>query len=537
MKRILKIEAGKTADPFRKIRVAAYARVSSDSEEQFLSLEVQKEHYENYIKSNPYMEYAGLYVDDGISGTKTDKRKGLQQLLKDCEQGKIDRIITKSISRFARNTVDCLEMVRKLMHWGVQLYFEKENIDTAHMKSELMLSILSSIAESESRSISENNTWSIQKRFENGNYIISVPAYGYKNENGKMIIVPTEAAVVQDIFAMALQGKGVYTIANVLNARKIPSKKGGKWHASVINAVLHNEKYTGDAIFQKTYTDNNFNRHRNHGEKSLYKMENHHEAIVSHETFARVKELMALRRKENNIVRGDEKYHKRYAFSGKIRCGECSGKWRRRIIYKQHKAYSIWACTTHLADTQACSLKCVQESLLKITFLQMLNKLKVGHLQVLTPFIESLRGGNNEERLRKVIDSEERRIKLQEQNYVLTQLWGRGYIEMVPYYQESNRLKAEIEACTKEKQRFSNRLNSNLIHVNEAQKLQRFVGKAEPFTVFKDEDFLEFVDGIVIKSRTNFIFILKCGLELEEEMIENGTYPLWISNSCRGSCY
>ena len=168
MKEIIKIDSTMRKTGFeKKTRVAAYARVSSDSDEQLLSLEVQKEHYENYIKSNPCWEYAGLYFDEGISGTKIDKRESLKQLLKDCQSGQIDRIVTKSISRLARNTVDCLEIVRKLTGLGIYLYFEKENIDTEHMSSELMLSILSSIAQSESKSISENNTWAIQKRFEN----------------------------------------------------------------------------------------------------------------------------------------------------------------------------------------------------------------------------------------------------------------------------------------------------------------------------------------------------------------------------------
>lgn len=410
MKMITKLEAKQPDNSLRKIRVAAYARVSTDSDEQLLSLEVQKEHYENYIKSNPYWEYAGLYFDEGISGTKIDKRESLKQLLKDCESGQIDRIITKSISRLARNTVDCLEIVRKLTGLGIYLYFEKENIDTEHMSSELMLSILSSIAQSESRSISENSMWSIQKRFENGSYIISSPSYGYKNENGKMIIVPKEAEVIKDIFSMALLGKGGHVIANELTAKKIPAKKGAKWSSTTVNAILNNKTYTGDVIFQKTFTDDNFNRHKNRGEKKQYVIENHHEAIISHETFNLVKEIIAWRRSENNIVCGSGKYNKLYAFSGKIRCGECGSKCKRRIIYQHNKAYGIWVCITHLEDIHACSQKSVMESYLKISFLQMLNKLKATYAQILTPFIKSLRNVNNKDGLNKVIELEEKSL-------------------------------------------------------------------------------------------------------------------------------
>ena len=229
MARITKIEVARDFTEKKKTRVAAYARVSTKSDEQLLSLETQKEHYDNFISSNPEWEYAGLYYDEGISGTKVEKRDGLLALLKDCEDGKIDRVITKSISRFSRNTAGCLEMVRRLAKLNIYLYFEKENIDTEHMSSELMLSILSSIAESESRSISQNSKWSVKYRYEEGTFIIGYPPYGYENKEGKMVIVPDEAEIVRDIFTMTINGMGTYVIAKELNRRGIPSKKGGKW--------------------------------------------------------------------------------------------------------------------------------------------------------------------------------------------------------------------------------------------------------------------------------------------------------------------
>lgn len=316
MAKITKIEVTTTVT--KKTRVAAYARVSTSSDEQLLSLETQKEHYESYIKANPDMEYVGLYYDEGISGTKVEKRDGLLRLLKDCEEGKIDRVITKSISRFSRNTTDCLEMVRSLSRLGVYLYFEKENIDTEHMSSELMLSILSSIAESESRSISENSKWSIKHRYEAGTFIISYPPYGYENVDGKMVIVPEEAAVVKEIFQRTISGQGSYIIAKWLNEAGIPSKRGNVWHSSTVKGILKNEKYTGDVIFQKTYTDDNFNRHTNYGERNMYLCKNHHEPIISHEVFEMTAEVMAQRGKEKGIEAGDAKYLNRYALSGKI---------------------------------------------------------------------------------------------------------------------------------------------------------------------------------------------------------------------------
>ena len=203
MKRITKIAENASLGK-KKIRVAAYCRVSTASEEQLVSLAAQKAHYENYIKSNDNWEFAGLYYDEGISGTKKEKRDGLLAMVAACERGMIDFVITKSISRFARNTTDCLELVRKLLDLNIYIYFEKENINTGSMESELMLSILSGLAESESVSISENEKWGIRRRFQNGTFIISYPPYGYANVDGEMMIVPEQAEIVKEIFAACL---------------------------------------------------------------------------------------------------------------------------------------------------------------------------------------------------------------------------------------------------------------------------------------------------------------------------------------------
>ena len=225
MKKITKIEVSESSVYKEKLKVAAYCRVSTASDEQLISLEAQKAHYERYICANDKWEYVGLYYDEGITGTKKEIRSGLLSMIADCEDGKIDFIITKSISRFARNTTDCLEMVRKLTDLGISIFFEKENINTGAMESELMLSILSSLAESESVSISENSKWSVQKRFQNGTFIISYPPYGYENDNGTMVIVPEQAEVVKEMFAACLAGKGTHAIAKELNARGLKTKR------------------------------------------------------------------------------------------------------------------------------------------------------------------------------------------------------------------------------------------------------------------------------------------------------------------------
>ena len=241
MKRITKIESvNKKAN--KKLKVAAYARVSTNRDDQLISLDVQKNHYEKYIKARPNWEYAGLYFDEGISGTHMEKRNGLLKLLEDCERGKIDYVIVKSISRFSRNTIDSIETVRKLCEKGIYIFFEKENINTGKMDSELLLSIFSSLAEGESRSISENNKWGIQKRYQNGTFKIGYPPYGYHNIDGQMVIDENQAEIVKLIFSEVLVGKSPGLIAKELNEKKIPSKRGKKWSSGVIHGMVRNEK-------------------------------------------------------------------------------------------------------------------------------------------------------------------------------------------------------------------------------------------------------------------------------------------------------
>ena len=230
MKTVTKIDRiANTATKKKKLRVAAYCRVSTDSDAQLESLEAQKAHYENYILSRDDWEFAGLYYDEGITGTKKEKRPELQRLMADCAARQIDFVITKSISRFSRNTTDCLELVRTLQNLDIPILFEKENINTGSMESELFLAILSSMAEGESVSISENSKWSVQRRFQNGTFKLSYPPYGYEWDGENMVIQPEQAEIVKRIFAETLSGKGSDAIAAGLMRDGIPAKKGECW--------------------------------------------------------------------------------------------------------------------------------------------------------------------------------------------------------------------------------------------------------------------------------------------------------------------
>lgn len=519
MKRITKIEANKTLSA-KKIRVAAYCRVSTSSAEQLISLDAQKAHYEEYIKSNDEWEFAGLYYDEGVSGTKKEHREGLLKLIADCEKGLIDMIITKSISRFSRNTADCLELVRKLIDLNVAVFFEKENINTSQMESELMLSILSGLAENESVSISENNKWSVQKRFQNGTFIIGYPPYGYKKENGEMVIVPEQAEVVRQIFADTLSGKSTHTIANELNERGIASKKGGKWTPGTVNAIIRNEKFTGDAVFQKTYTDCNFNRHINNGECDRYLFKEHHEAIISYEIYEKANEVMNQRGREKGNGDNTQRYQNRYGFSGKIRCGECGGVFKRRIHYKPSGNYAAWCCTNHIENKKSCSMKYITDDSIKTAFLTMMNKLVFAHKMVLKPLLHNLQGYNDKEHLLQIQEYEIKLEKNIEQRQVLASLMSSGLLEPALFNKENNALILEEQRLREEKDKAVNSVSGDRTKVENLQELIKYVSGREMLTEYDDELFIAHVEHITVTSRDEIVFALKCGLNLKERLMK-----------------
>ena len=512
--KVTKIEANDSIIP-KKIRVAAYARVSTNSEEQLSSLETQKEHYESVFLNDECYEFVGIYYDEGISGTKIDKRDGLLSLLKDCDAGKIDRVVTKSISRFSRNITDCLKMVRHLSKLNISILFEKENIDSAHMSSELMLSILSSIAESESKSISQNEKWAIKHRFEEGNYKISTPPYGYKNVDDKMVIVQDEAKLVKRIFDEALSGYGSKLIAKNLNDEKIPSRRGKKWNASVILGILKNRAYTGDVIFQKSYTSEDFKRHINRGEENQYLYLNHHEAIVTHEIFDEVNKEIQRRRRIHGID-DTERYRNRYCFSKRIICGECGSSLKRVIRQTANGSYVGWTCTTHINKKDSCSLKTIKESTLKFAFVRMMNKLQVTRIQILKPFVTALKFVDNKDRLHQIDELEERINKNKEQQQALSKLVNSGYLEADTYTKELNVLLKEAGELAIEKHNLKKNINYDLSHLHEAEKLLKYLNQDIEIKEFDDEVFLDFVETITVKNRNTFVFNMKCGLHFRE---------------------
>jgi site-specific DNA recombinase len=359
----------------RKRRVAAYARVSTNSEEQQTSYDAQVGYYTEYIQSNPAWEFVNVYADKGITGTNTKKRERFNDMIQDALDGKIDLIITKSVSRFARNTVDSLQTIRMLKERGVEVYFEEQNIYTLDTNGELLITIMSSVAQEESRSISENVTWGMRKRFAAGKVSMPYKRFlGYrKGEDGLPEIVEEEAKIVLRIYRLFLEGKTPYGIGEILMADDIPSPAGKKkWQAGTILSILTNEKYKGDAILQKTFCTDFLNKTMkvNEGEVPQYYIENSHPAIVSVEIFEMVQHELARRKMKGGQHNGTN------IFSGKIICGCCTGTYGSKVWHSNDKYRRvIWQCNAKFKDGNKCDAPHLTEDSIRQSFLKAYNRL------------------------------------------------------------------------------------------------------------------------------------------------------------------
>ena len=344
-------------EKYHQKRVAAYCRVSTDSEEQLTSYQNQVRVYTEMIAANKEWEFAGLYADEGISGTRADKRPEFQRMIRDCQNGKIDYIITKSVSRFARNTVECLEYVRSLKAQGIGIFFEEQNIDTLKNESELYLVIYAGFAQSESESISKHITWTYRKKFEEGKVSFQYKNFlGYrKGADSQPEVVPEEAAIVERIYEMFLAGQPVKMIVQTLQAEKIEIPgKNLSFSKNMIMNILRNEKYCGDCILQKTVTVDCISKTRkaNQGEAPMYIVENNHPAIISREVFNRVQEELirrqALRAKSDKTsITATGKYSK-YALTEVLQCAECGSRYRRVTWTAHGRKKIVWRCISRL---------------------------------------------------------------------------------------------------------------------------------------------------------------------------------------------
>ena len=340
----------------RKLRVAAYCRVSTEEEEQQGSFEIQKLYYTEKINSTPEWEVAGIYADDGISGVHTKKRDGFNQMIQDCKKRKIDLILTKSISRFARNTLDSIQYVRMLKQMGIAVVFEKENINTATMNSEMILTVLSAFAQAESESISQNVARGKRMGYKHGKFAFPYGRIiGYrKGADGKPEIIPEQAEVIRLIFNSYLQGDSLQSIKTKLETAGALTARGNtEWSAQSIQRILQNEKYCGDVLLQKTFTEDVLTgvHKKNTGQLPQYYIENYHEGIVSKQIFREVQAEIARRNSKsaaNQRKRRRGRYNSKYALTERLVCGDCGSPYK-RVTWNIHgRKQIVWRCVNRI---------------------------------------------------------------------------------------------------------------------------------------------------------------------------------------------
>lgn len=494
--------------PSRELkRVAAYCRVSTGSDEQLKSLKAQREHYQHYISNHPGWELAGIYYDEGISGTKKNKRPELLHLLRDCAAHQIDLVITKSISRLARNAADCLDIVRQLKELNIPIIFERENLNTSNMDDEFILTVLSSMAESESKSIAANNRWSIQTRMANGYFKVSTPPYGYDRN---FEIIPSQAKVVKQIFTDFLNGQSSLTIAKNLT---VPAPSVGKWSDSTIRTMLRNESYTGNLRLQKTYTDDAFNRHINYDEETMTWYQDHHEPIINLDEFERTQDLLAQRAKQRNTKARSQKYRQKYLLSGKLNC-QCGGTFKR-----QKKAKRItWSCQTHIKENKSCPVKPVDERQIKVAFVTMINKLLFSRTKLLQPYLQALRKQPANRKYKRIKELESAILSNTEKRDTLMTMLSQDLIDPKEMMTKTTKLIDQSNQYRQELSKLRSTIGKNDSLIIATRELLNYVDNHPVQTNFNPQLFKETVEKVTIEDNSHLVFHLFCGLNLPERI-------------------
>lgn len=494
MAKVTVIETVSQDNSGEKIRVAAYCRISKNLTEQQNSYQVQLAYYSHKFENSETEILVDLYADEGISGLSAEKRSEFQHMIQDCRRGKIDRIYAKSISRFARNTSDSLKYVRELKSLGITVCFEKENLDTAKTADEMMLTIMAGLAQEESVSISKNQKWAIRRRMQNGTYQAPLP-YGFIRIDGRIEIVESEAEVVRQIFAWYLEGYGAKRIARMLNDAGI-SRRNCTWTAQVILRLLKNERYIGNAVFQKTYATETvpFTRKINSGELPMYHVTGANSPIIVSEDFQRVQELKQERSRQLNR----ENIYREYLFTHKIRCAYCGLSY----VHKPIKWQEYWVCQNHEKQTSLCpNQKIAQETIYQM-FIMLFNKLHVCCEEILSPLLNSMQelkvkkfSGNTH-----IIEIQKKSAGLKEQIHVLTTLRTKGFLTDEKYHEQTVELNRKIMQLQKELHRLMKSGDEDGT-LEQLEMLTDFFRNRESMMIeFEEETFTFLIDKIVIKS-------------------------------------
>ena len=504
------------SDPVRarKLRVAAYARVSSSSEDQLNSFAAQNTYYTELITANPEWEFVDVYADKGITGTSVEKREDFQRLLADCRRGRVDKILVKSSSRFARNAKECLEAIRELKALGVGVRFEEQGIDTAELTGELFTAIFAMIDQKESENISRNMRWSYQVRMRNGTYRPSYLPYGFIHKDGKIQIHPEQAEVIHRIFEEYLSGINVEEIAAGLRRDNVPNRSGTPaWSSTGIRYILSNEKYRGDSHWQNYYTTASFpfQSKVNHGEVDSYYVRSTHQGIITPEEFRAANLLMKQRRQK--IIR--HSLHM-YPFKQRISCGNCNSVFRRKAM----DGNMYWVCIGRDKNrTNGCSIMPVLEIEIERAFLRLYYNLRHQGLPILTQLLADLQAARKGKLLwsLNIVELNQKIADITRQDRLLAQLKQQGLVDPDIFISRRNELAKQLRAAKLEKERFLEAEEDQTIQ--QTQELIEILEAGPDFLdAFDGELFRELVDKIIVESNDRLQFRLVNGLELTEPM-------------------
>ena len=509
-------ETSAPIDSKAKRKVAAYARVSTDHEEQQNSYETQLDYYTSLIRGHDDWVFVGMYSDEGVTGTSTKRREGFQSMVADALAGKIDLIITKSVSRFARNTVDSLSTIRELMEHGTEVFFEKENIWTFDSKGELLITIMSSLAQEESRSISENVTWGHRKRMADGKVSLAYSRFlGYdKGEDGNLVINPEEAKIIKLIFGEFLAGLSYHAIADKLTRMGIKTPGGkDKWRQGTVKNILQNEKYAGNALLQKSYIADYLTKKQvpNRGEIPQYYVENNHEAIIEPELFDRVQNII----RERSRKKG---YSGVTIFSSRIQCGCCGGWYGSKVWHSTDKYRRVvWQCNAKFRDKTRCRTPHLTEEEIKSAFLRVVNRLITDRTEIVTELrtvLDTLPG------MKELEDEQQRLI---EQMNVDADAIQEAIAENARVVQDQDeysvRYKMLVSCFEATKARYeevTGQIARMGIRKREIERFIRSVGKlSEMVTEFDEALWGSLVDHLTVYDKDNIVFTLTSGMDIK----------------------
>lgn len=497
----------------QKLRVAAYARVSTDSTDQANSFLAQMEHYNRVIAANENWTMVDVYADRGVSGTSAKKRPDFQRMLTDCRQGRIDKILVKSISRFARNTKECLEIVRELKSIGVGVAFEEQNIDTSKVSGELLTSVFAALAQKESESISQNMRWSYQARMKSGTFLPGSIAFGYRIENKKIVVDMEKAEVVRRIFREYLSGYGLLEITKRLNADSIPADDdGNRWTINAVSYILSNERYIGDSLWQKKYATDDLpaKKVRNHGEREQYYATGTHEPIIGRKDYEAVQELRKSRAANSHGGPAGDADPMR----AKLRCGVCGSSFRKREI----NGTIYWTCRNRLRDKDACPVGQLPERELHDAFLRLYHKLRNHGDEILTRLIADLRSIRKRKLLWSVdiVELNKRISDISEQNQLLASMNQMGLVDPDIFIARSNGYAAELREAKRKREKLLDEDGGDDRIAKTEELLETLEALPDFLPEYNGGIFDELVERVELTADDRVIFHLTNGLALTE---------------------